>query len=178
MTSNLLKGPNLILRAVEPADVDLLLKWENDTSVWKVSNTITPYSRFEIEEYVMDARRDIFTARQLRLMIDLTVDSGSVVTIGTIDLFDFDPVHLRAGVGIMIADEFRKQGHAAEAIQILIRYAKEGLLLHQLFCHISADNPGSVSLFERIGFVRCGVKKEWLNTGVGWLDEYIYQLIL
>lgn len=177
MVKNLLQGPTILLRAVEPSDVDLLLAWENDTSLWSVSNTLAPFSRFEMEEYVLDAKRDIFSARQLRLMIDLTKHPVPPETIGTIDLFDFDPVHLRAGVGIMIAEPFREQGHASEALQILIRYAKEGLLLHQVYCHISEDNPGSVALFERLGFIRCGIRKAWLNTGERWLDEYIYQLI-
>ncbi|MFH1936131.1 MAG: GNAT family protein [Bacteroidota bacterium] len=178
MTNDLLTGPSLALRAVEPVDVDLLLKWENDTSVWKVSNTVTPYSRFELEEYVLNAKRDIFSARQLRLMIDRIDGVDPPVTIGTIDLYDFDPVHLRAGVGIMIAEEFREQGHAKEALKMLIRYAVESLLLHQLFCHISSDNHISIKVFEKLGFIRCGEKKEWLNSGEGWLDEYIYQLIL
>lgn len=177
MKTDLLTGPTLKLRAVEPSDVDFLLAWENDTSIWRVSNTLAPYSRFEIEEYVLNARRDIFAARQLRLMVDRKEGTGSPETVGTIDLFDFDPVHLRAGVGIMISEPHRSQGYATEALQILIRYAKEGLMLHQLYCHISEDNPGSMALFKRFGFVRCGVKKEWLNTGEGWLDEYICQLI-
>lgn len=178
MTNDLLTGLNLILRAVEPSDVDLLLEWENDISVWKVSNTITPFSRFEIEEYVLNAKRDIFSARQLRLMISLPKEEAASVTIGTIDLFEFDPVHLRAGVGIMIAKEFRGKGYAAEALNTLVRYASEGLHLNQLFCNISSDNLVSIRLFERNSFIRCGQKKQWINAGEEWLDEYMYQRIL
>lgn len=178
MSNDLLTGPSLALRAVEPSDVDLLLEWENDISVWKVSNTITPYSRFEIEEYALNAKRDIFSARQLRLMISLPEEGAEPATVGTIDLFEFDPVHLRAGVGIMIAKKFRGKGYAAEALKILVRYASEGLLLNQLFCNISSDNLVSIHLFETVGFVRCGIKKQWLNAGEEWLDEYMYQLIL
>jgi len=165
MTNDLLSGPNLNLRAVEPSDIDLLLKWENDISVWKVSNTITPYSRFEIEEYVMNAKRDIFSARQLRLMVSLPKEDHTSDTIGTIDLFEFDPVHLRAGVGIMIAKEFRGKGYAAEALKILVYYASGGLHLNQLYCNISSDNLVSIHLFETIGFIRCGKKKQWINAG-------------
>lgn len=178
MTDNLLTGPRLSLRAVEPSDVDQLLKWENNTEVWKVSNTFTPFSRFEIEEYVLNAKRDIFSARQLRLMISLLEEDHAPVTIGTIDLFEFDPVHLRAGVGIMIAKEFRGKGYAAEALNILVRYASDALHLNQLFCNISSDNLVSLHIFETVGFVRCGHKKQWINAGEEWLDEFMYQLIL
>ncbi len=178
MTNSLLSSAIMTLRAVEPSDVDMLLRWENNTEVWKVSNTFTPFSRFEIEEYVLNAKRDIFSARQLRLMIALPEEKGVSDTIGTIDLFEFEPVHLRAGVGIMIAKEFRGKGYAAEALRILVQYASEGLHLSQLFCNISSDNLVSIHLFETIGFIRCGQKKQWINTGEEWLDEYMYQLIL
>jgi diamine N-acetyltransferase len=178
MTIHLLQGNHLKLRAVEPDDVDLLLEWENDPSIWKVSNTLAPFSRFEIEEYVLDAKRDIFAARQLRLMIDLLLPNGKIRTIGTIDLFDFDPVNLRAGIGIMIRSEYRGEGYAPEALRLMIGYSTEVLHLHQLYCNISAENEISIRLFEKTGFVRCGRKKEWLNSGFTWVDEYMYQLIL
>ncbi len=178
MTTNLLTSRNLRLRAVEPADIDLLLEWENDTSIWKVSNTLVPFSRFEIEEYVLDAKRDIFAARQLRLMIDLILSNGDIKTIGAIDLFDFDPVNLRAGIGIMIRPEYRGEGYARETLGLMIRYVSEVLHLHQLYCNISAENVLSIQLFEKSGFIRCGQKKEWLNSGFTWVDEFMYQLIL
>ena len=33
------------LRALDPTDLDLLYIWENDTSLWDVGNSITPFSR-------------------------------------------------------------------------------------------------------------------------------------
>jgi hypothetical protein len=71
MINNLLDEEKLRLRALEPGDVDFLLAMENDSSVWKVSNTLAPYSRFQIEQYVLNAPNDVFTNRQLRLMIDI-----------------------------------------------------------------------------------------------------------
>ena len=177
MTNNLLTGPNLKLRAVEPMDIELLMEWENDTSIWNVSNTLTPYSRFEIEEYVLNAKRDIFSARQLRLMIDLQTEDVTTITIGSIDLFDVDTVNLRAGVGIMIQKEFREKGYAGEALEILVRYAFEVFHLHQLYCNISKDNQASIRIFEKLGFVGCGEKREWINTREGWMDEIMFQLI-
>ena len=47
-----LTGQHITLRALEPADVDLLYKWENDTSIWKVSNTLVPFSKHILEQYI------------------------------------------------------------------------------------------------------------------------------
>ncbi|MEI6455270.1 MAG: GNAT family N-acetyltransferase [bacterium] len=177
MMTEFLKGPRIGLRAVEPADIDLLYLLENDTTVWKVSNTLTPFSRFQIEEYVMNTQNDIYAARQLRLMIDLLTSETGDNTIGTIDLFDFDPFHLRAGLGILIRDGFRNQGYAGEAIELIKTFSFEKLRLHQLFCNIASDNMNSLHLFEKHGFVRCGVKLEWLRVENKWTDEWMFQCI-
>ena len=50
MQTEILKSKRLQLRAVEPSDIDLLYKWENDPAVWRESNTLSPYSRIQIEE--------------------------------------------------------------------------------------------------------------------------------
>ena len=177
MKDEILKGKRLYLRAVEPSDIDLLYGWENDPSIWRVSNTFTPYSRFQIEEYVMNVQNDIYTTKQLRLMV--TGHNGKIKdqTIGAIDLFDFDPFHLRAGIGILIREEFRGNGYASETLEILIHYAFDILNLRQLYSNITPDNTSSISLFEKFGFERCGIKKDWVRTGNSWLEEWMFQLI-
>ena len=153
----MIRGKNIELRAVEPTDVDLLYAWENDESLWHLSNTLTPFSRFDIEQYVLNAGQDIFAAKQLRLMIVI-----SDKAIGSIDLFDFEPAHKRAGVGIMVVKNERNKGYASEALHVLVEYCFNVLHLHQLFCNISADNQASISLFSKEGFEIIGLKKEWL----------------
>ncbi|MEI6435343.1 MAG: GNAT family N-acetyltransferase [Bacteroidota bacterium] len=177
MTNNLLTGTNLRLRALEPEDIDFLFDMENDTSIWQVSNTNAPFSRFQLEQYVLNAPNDIYTNRQLRLMIDFIDPANKKQTVGAIDLFDFDPLHKRAGIGILIIKPFREKEIAQQAMEILIRYAFTNLGLHQLFCNISMDNEPSVRLFEKLGFKRCSVKKEWLRDGANWKDEWMFQLL-
>ena len=62
---------NIILRAPEPGDIDVLYLWENDPEIWQVSNTITPFSRYILEKYIENAHLDIYQVKQLRLMIDV-----------------------------------------------------------------------------------------------------------
>ena len=167
-------GTKIKLRAIEPSDIDLLHKWENDRSIWSVSNTITPFSRKEIEEYITSIR-DIYADKQLRLMICLASNDKSI---GCIDLFDFDKNNLRAGVGILIAEPTQRQkGYASEALELLIKYCFTLLNLHQLYCNIPADNEASLKLFKKHGFQEIGVKKDWIRTGNKWIDEYLFQLV-
>lgn len=176
---NSLSGKNIRLRAIEPADLDIIYEWENDPANWLISNTITPFSKHVLTRYIEHAHKDIHEARQLRLMIDLVDDSAvPKETIGTVDLFDFDPVHERAGLGILIANqENRMKGFAYESLSILIQYSFETLHLHQLYCNISNDNQASLNLFKKLGFVELGIKRDWLREGSGWLDVHLLQLV-
>ena len=169
MTGNIIK-----LRALEPTDIDLLHQWENDMSVWHLSNTLTPFSRFDIEQYVLNSAKDIFATRQLRLMIEKIEDSSAV---GAIDLFDFDPLHKRAGIGILITKAERQKGYANDALESVILYSFKTLMLHQLFANITPDNIQSLKLFEDKGFIKIGNKKDWLLIENKWKDELFYQLI-
>jgi diamine N-acetyltransferase len=173
----LMRGKNISLRAIEPGDIDVLYQWENDPEVWHLSNTLTPYSRFVLEEYLVSAHQDIYTAKQLRLMIEWHPDgSRQHIPAGILDLFDFEPYHRRAGIGILIANEFRLKGIGTEALQILTTYCFEKLNMHQIYCNIERDNFESISLFEKQGFVKCGTKKEWLWRQ-GWVDEIMFQML-
>jgi diamine N-acetyltransferase len=172
-------SPEIILRALEPSDIDLLYSWENDREIWKVSNTIVPYSKYILKEYLEKSHLDIYQTKQLRLMIDLKYDKGTrLKSIGTIDLFDFDPYHNRAGVGILIGDKSeRKKGYASMTLKSLINYAFNTLQLHQIYCNILTDNKDSLNLFLKHGFIIIGEKKEWIKVPEEYIGEYMLQLI-
>ncbi|MCD6202418.1 MAG: GNAT family N-acetyltransferase [Bacteroidales bacterium] len=175
-----LENDQILLRALEPEDLELLYKWENDPEIWTVSNTLTPFSRFVLKQYIENSHRDIFQSGQIRFMIDRKpVPSEPVVkTIGTIDLFDFDPQNLRIGIGVLIKEkEERKKGYAGQSLEIIIDYCFSVLLLHQVYCNIPAGNLQSIRLFQSKGFTETGRKKDWLRKADQWEDELIFQLI-
>ena len=226
MTS--LEGSLTRLRAVEPADVELLYTWENDPAVWAVSGTTEPFSREQIERFISRQLEggDLLRTGQLRLMIEVPEPAGAAGTetaetkatgaagtetagtrteaepgmadeakaanpnrtarifrtfrtIGTLDLFEYDPLHGRAGLGILIYDrDDRCRGYAADAVERLCRYAREGLRMHQLWCNVGADNEASLGLFRKLGFREVGTKRDWLWTPDGYRDEVLLQKIL
>jgi diamine N-acetyltransferase len=46
-----------------------------------------------------------------------------------------------------------------------------------LYCNILANNFESIDLFQKEGFVQIGIKKDWIQTSNGYMDEYMFQLI-
>lgn len=148
----------VVLRAVEPADAQLMYAWENDRRNWFVSGTTAPIPLYIIEQFAQPENQDITNTKQQRLIIE----TNDHKTIGYIDLFDVDMINRRAGVGILIGDVAqRNNGYAAEALQQLITYASETLHLNQLFCNIHESNLNSIRLFTKAGFEISGNLKNW-----------------
>jgi diamine N-acetyltransferase len=171
------KNNRVVLRALEPDDIEILFKWENDRSIWEVSNTIAPFSRYVLTKYIESSHLDIYQTRQLRLMIDVTVN-GKDKTIGAVDLFDFEPHHLRAGIGVLIGDkDERGKGYAQEALSALMHYVFNTLQLKQVYCNIMPQNTTSINLFKKLGFELIGNKKSWIKTIDGFNDELMFQCI-
>lgn len=163
------------LRPLEPDDIELLYQWENNMEIWNVSNTKTPFSKFILAEYIIESVKDIYQTKQLRLIIQ----NENMEPVGAVDLFDFDPYHMRAGIGILIhKEENRNHGYATDALNAIFNYALEVLGLKQLYANISAKNEVSIHLFEKAGFTQSGIKKNWLKTPAGWEDEIFMQKML
>ncbi len=170
--NNQLKYGKILLRPLEPEDIELLYKWENNLEIWEVSNTRTPFSKHILAQYIKESAKDIYESKQLRLIIQ----NEKLEPVGAIDLFDFEPYHLRAGVGVLIHNKTnRNQSYATHALKALSNYACEVLGLKQLYANITTDNTNSIHLFEKSGFVQVGVKKDWIKTAIGWKDEVLFQ---
>ena len=179
----LLVGELIHLRALEPTDLNQLYRWENDSSIWSVSGTLVPFSKFVLEEFVTQVHQDIYTNKQLRLIVDLKYfdeadEDETTRSIGCVDLFDFDPKNKRAGVGILIADKAdRGRGYATEALHLIVDYAFEVLDLHQIYSNVRVENESSVALFKKVGFEVTGLKQDWMYEQGKFYDEYTMQLI-
>lgn len=169
-----LTGKHINLRALEPTDLDFLYQIENNESFWEVSHTQTPFSRFILNQYLENAHLDIYEAKQLRLIIE---ELSSKNQLGMIDLFDFNPLHKRAGIGILIDSDYQNNGFASDALSLLIKYAFSTLQLHQLYANITSDNTKSIALFTKHNFQRVGVKKDWILFDGKFKDEVLFQLI-
>ena len=145
--TNPMENELIRLRALEPDDVQVLYKWENDTEVWKVSNTIVPFSKYMLLQFIANQfDLDPYNCRAgVGILIYDKRDQG--------------------------------QGYASQALSSLIRYGFQVLGLNQLYCDIPSHNIRSLALFKSKGFTVVGLKKEWTRTTSDWQDEYMLQLL-
>lgn len=163
------------LRALEPTDVDWLYTAENDSRLWAVTDTVAPFSRQLMWQYLKDYNADIYHTRELRLVVE-QVDDGRPV--GTVDLMNFSPLNSRAELGVMILPQERGQGLAQAAVQLICDYAAHHLGLHQLYTYVTPDNEASLAMCKAAGFVVAGTLRQWVKRGNNYTDAVLMQLIL
>lgn len=166
--------PFVQLRAMEPTDIDLIYKVENDVTVWKDSNTNSYYSKFFIRDFIERSTGDIYTDKQVRL-IAMNADN---IPVAVVDIQDFSPSNLRAEVGLVVLKEYRGMGYGTACVQQLIDYARGILHLHQLYVYINKENTGSICLFRSMGFQTCGTLHDWLFNGSSYHDVELLQVFL
>ena len=164
---------NLKLRALEPNDLELIYEVENDKSLWVYSNTSSPFSRHTLKKFIENSHLDIIEHKQLRLVI--TDDEQSY---GFIDLYDYDFINRRVGVGIIIFKKYRSKGIGLSSLQLTENYLLEHVPIHQVYANISSTNKESISLFEKSNFVNVGLKKDWIFYNNKFNDEFLFQKIL
>lgn len=162
------------IRAVEPEDLDVLFEIENDDHDWNVGVTNVPYSRSILLDYITNASGDIYTDKQVRLM----VENGDKVTVGIVDLTNFSPSHLRAELGIVIRKEFRHQGYGEQVVRKVCEYGRSVLHLHQIYAVVPKDNEFCSKMLENVGFQANVVLKDWLFDGKSYADAEVFQIFL
>ena len=163
----------LKLRALEPNDLEMVYDIENDKSLWVYSNTTSPFSRHTLKKFIENSHLDIIEHKQLRLVI--ADDDNSY---GFIDLYDYDFINRRVGLGIIIFKKYRSKGIGLISLQLTEDYLLEHVPIHQVYANISSTNKESISLFEKSKYVNVGLKKDWIFYNNKFNDEFLFQKIL
>ncbi|MBN08991.1 MAG: GNAT family N-acetyltransferase [Flavobacteriaceae bacterium] len=165
----------IYLRNIEIKDLETLYKIENDKTLWKSSFQKSPFSKSTILDYINNSSvQDIYESKQKRFVIS----SDKINILGFIDIFNFDIINRRAGVGIVVLDSHRNKGIGLSSIKLLEIYCINKIKVHQLYATVDSKNTISIKLFEKSGFIRTGIKKDWNYYKGTFHDENIYQKIL
>ena len=163
----------VFLRALEPSDIDVLFEIENNSIYWNYADRTEPFSRDLLIKFIKEQDRDIFEVKQKRFV----VTNSKKTTLGFVDIFDFEPLHRRAGVGIILKEDYRGRGYGRNAIKLLEKHMKEFFNINCLFANIAIENKQSIQVFEACGYEKIGLKKAWNFYNNRFHDEYLYQKI-
>lgn len=163
------------LRAPEPQDLDTLYMIENDVSQWSDGITFAPVSRKQLWDYIHTYDGNIYSAGQLRLVVELNEENKIA---GVVDLYDYDRVNLRAYVGISVVPECRNHGLGTMILSLVKDYCATQLGMFMLACIVRADNQPSINIFQKNGFEVTGHFPQWIKKGHQRVDALHLQLVL
>ena len=161
----------MLLRALEPEDLECLYELENDEETWAYADTSAPYSRYTLNQFIGLNTNDFFADRQLRLV----AQEGDDV-VGLVDMFAFNPKHQRAEVGIILLRKFRNRGLGSKMLDALNLYVSRHIHLHQLIAYVATENQYAKKAFQNSGYQHTAILKDWICVGGGtFYDADVYQ---
>ena len=143
------------LRAVEEADLPLLVRWMNDP---------------EVRHWLHHSDRPDATVDSVRGRFGLTeerfpnlvwlIETLEGRPVGHLALLQVDPHHKRAELAISIGEkDCWSRGLGTDAVRTVLRHGFEDLGLRRVDLHTDADNARGIRCYEKCGFVREGVMR-------------------
>lgn len=149
----IIKGKNVLLRPITLADAERFVVWFNDPEVNKFLHRRS--MTFEQEkEWINSLPKN-------QQEFNLAIDTSDGVHIGSVGLRNIDEVYHYADFGIMIGDKnYWNKGLGSEATNLILSHGFEQLHLHRIELDVYEYNERAIKVYERIGFIKEGVKRE------------------
>ena len=171
---NFWQGRLVRLRGVEPSDAETFARWNLDSEMARELEFVWPpvslaFVRRDVEEVSLrKLEEDAFT---------WVVEDASAVAVGSIATHRCNP---RTGVfryGLSVGREHRRRGYATEAVLLVLKYYFEELRYQKCLVGVHSNNPASVALHEKLGFVREGTLRRAVYTGGRFHDQHLYGML-
>ncbi|GAA1025969.1 GNAT family protein [Virgisporangium ochraceum] len=158
-----LTGERVILRPVTVDDVPGLAAMLDDPEGRQLTGTHATFTSEQL--YAWYATRGGEPDR-----LDLAVvDRATGGYAGEVVLNDLDEDNLCCGFRISLGPAARGRGLGTEATRLTLGYAF-GIGLHRVELEVYAFNPRAQAVYEKVGFVREGVRRDALRWDGGWVD--------
>ena len=143
----MLKSHQISLRLLEDNDLEFLYSIENNPDNKKYGSSNVYLSKKTLKDYIKNSGADISVYGQQRFVIVL-----NNISIGLIDLFDFDQINRSASIGVIIVNDYQNKNYGSKALELLISYSWNELDLLSLYANINPVNNISISLFNKFYF--------------------------
>lgn len=165
------KGNNVLLRAIELKDAELLRSMMNDEAIeemmWGYS---FPVSEHQQRKWIENLPSDPSTFRAI-----IETENTAV---GTIILSDIDLRNGNAEIHIKLCGkENRGKGYGTAAVKALIQYAFQELRLNCVYCRVKEDNLASQKMFEKCGFIQEGRLRSRVYRHGSFYDYFMYSIL-
>lgn len=171
---NLFRGKKVRLARLSKDDAPRMAEWTRDSGYLRLQDTEIAAMETS-EEVAAFIERENESSTSYAFAIRRTADD---ILIGTVGLYDIAWANRTAWVGVGIGDRDNwGKGYGSEAMELVIRYAFDELNLHRLQLTVIAYNPRAQEMYEKLGFVREGVYREFIERDGARHDLLLYGLL-
>ncbi len=173
-SDRLLRGEHVRLTAFEPDDVKTLAAWYEHTEFMRRwdAEPANPRTEQEVRDYVDKIQKApngfVFALRLL--------DRPELI--GYLELDGIIWSQGSGWVSIGIGDPAQRgQGYGSEGLALLLDFAFGELNLRRVQLTVFSYNPRAIGVYERLGFQREGVFREFLQRDGELYDMLLYGLL-
>ena len=158
----ILTGRRVVLRPAVPGDVERITEIRHEPEVlrrWGIPE------RGELEEF-------------LGQPTTFVIEVGGQ-TIGAIQFHEEpDPMYRHAGIDLFLATSWHNQGLGSEAVAVLAAHLIRERGHHRLTIDPAADHTAAIRAYEKVGFKRIGVMRDYeLGPDGTWHDGLLMDLL-
>ena len=171
---NLFAGPRVRLTAIRPEDAAIAAHWYEDSAFLRQFDASAAFPRpaARLHDFLTAADKSE-TAFRFGIRLHHTEDLIGLIALDDI-LWPSRVAWLDIGIG---EAAYRGQGYGSEALGMMLRFAFHELNLHRIQLTVFSYNERAIRLYERFGFVREGVMREFLHRDGQRFDMVFYGLL-
>jgi RimJ/RimL family protein N-acetyltransferase len=171
---NFWDGALVRLRAIEPEDVAHFLRWNEDSERGRMLDFLwPPQSAESVRRWVDEQVRRRGENDEYQWIIERSDRRQAVGSLATHHCSRRDGV---SSYALDIETTQRRQGFAAAAVQMVLRYYFGELRYQKCSICVHGDNPASLALHQALGFHPEGVQRRMLYTNGGYVDLHWWGL--
>lgn len=167
-----LVGDLVTLRPVTAADAPGLVEMMDDPEVRRLTGTRGQLSLERAEQWYASRAAD---SRRLDLAI---VERHTDSYVGEVVLNDLDSDNLSGSFRIaLLGPRAFGRGLGTEATRLVLAHAFDSLALHRVELEVYAFNPRARHVYERVGFVHEGTRRQALRWEGAWVDAHVMAVL-
>ncbi|NEX59792.1 GNAT family N-acetyltransferase [Noviherbaspirillum galbum] len=170
----ILRSPRLRLRALTPADGPALFAIHSDAE-WMRWYGVDPLVDEAQGQQLAELFAGWFTAGTgYRWALERKEDKR---LIGTCGLFRWNKSWHNCVTGYEIARDCQGQGYMREALEVILDFGFNMMMVHRIQAETHPDNLASIALLERLGFRFEGMHREQAFWGGRFYDLNCFSLL-
>ncbi|MBZ9686568.1 GNAT family N-acetyltransferase [Clostridium estertheticum] len=171
---NLLVGEKIVLTSINEEDVLEFQKWYNDVSFMRHYDIVSaiPKTIEDVKQLVSEVHKSntayIFAVKDLlkKEFIGVTGFEDISWNNGTALIY--------IGIG---GEKHRGCGYGEEALKLSIEFGFQELNFHRIQLTVLEYNEPAIKLYEKVGFKREGVYREFIHRDGRRYDMYLYGIL-